>query len=141
MISSGGEGISAPSATRRAMRAERWSPARSQASATNDEPAAIPPAQKYSGISHVHTGGFIIGPCTSGGGSPVRAARLAASTRPSGAGSAGAEAGCRLARRVVGVLAVEERPARVAEVVVVQVDGRALARGLPARGRGGPAER
>src|SRR3954449_3598213 len=87
MISSGGEGISAPSATRRAMRAERRSPARSQASATNEEPAAIPPAQKYSGISHVHTGGFIIGPWTSAGGSPSRAERLAASTSPSGGAS------------------------------------------------------
>src|SRR3954462_4354949 len=93
MISSGGEGSSAPSATRRAMRAERRSPARSQASATNEEPAAIPPAQKYSGISQVHTGGFIIGPCTSGGGSPVRADRFAASTSPSGGAARVAEPG------------------------------------------------
>ena len=46
MISSGGEGISAASATLRATRADLSSPARSQASATNDEPAAIPPNQK-----------------------------------------------------------------------------------------------
>jgi hypothetical protein len=41
-----GDGPSAPSATLRATAAERSSPARSQASATNDEPAAIPPNQK-----------------------------------------------------------------------------------------------
>ena len=84
----GGEGSSAATATRRAIRAERWSPARSQASATNDEPEAMPPNQKYSGTSHVQTGGFIIGPWTTSGGSPVRAERLASSTRPSGGGSA-----------------------------------------------------
>ena len=46
MISSGGEGTSAASATLRATAAESSSPARSQASATNDEPAAMPPNQK-----------------------------------------------------------------------------------------------
>ena len=45
-MSSGGDGMSAASATLRAVSAERWSPERSQASATNDEPAAIPPNQK-----------------------------------------------------------------------------------------------
>jgi hypothetical protein len=45
-ISSGGDGRSAASATLRAVCAERWSPARSHASETNDEPAAMPPNQK-----------------------------------------------------------------------------------------------
>jgi len=44
--SSGGDGISAASATLRDSAAARWSPARSQANATNAEPAAIPPVQK-----------------------------------------------------------------------------------------------
>src|SRR3954451_241805 len=123
-MSSGGHGTSAPSATRRATRAERWSPDRAQARATHDEPAAIPPTQKYSGISHVHTGGFIIGPWTNGGGSPGRAERVRRLDEP---------VGRRVARRVVGVVAVEERPARVRPVVPVQPDGRALARGPPAR--------
>src|SRR5205085_300173 len=48
----------------RATRADRWSPARSHASATNAGPEAIPPNQKYSGTSHVQTAGFIIGPWT-----------------------------------------------------------------------------
>ena len=88
MTSSGGEGASAASETFRASRAERWSPDRSQASATNADPAAMPPNQKYSGTSQVHTGGFIIDRAgwSPGGGSPVRAARLAASTSPSGGG-------------------------------------------------------
>ena len=45
-MSSRGEGMSAASATIRATRAESSSPARSQASATNDDPAAMPPNQK-----------------------------------------------------------------------------------------------
>src|SRR3954469_21501232 len=53
--SSGGDGISAASETRRAIPGGGGSPARSQASATNAEPEAMPPVQKYSGTSHVHT--------------------------------------------------------------------------------------
>ena len=49
----------------------------SQASATNDAPAAIPPVQKYSGTSQVHTGACMIGPCTVSGSGPVRALRAA----------------------------------------------------------------
>ena len=45
-MSSGGEGTSAASATLRATDAECSSPARSHASATNEDPAAIPPNQK-----------------------------------------------------------------------------------------------
>ena len=45
-ISRTGAGATAPSATLRAIAAERWSPAASQASATNAEPDAIPPNQK-----------------------------------------------------------------------------------------------
>jgi hypothetical protein len=46
MISSGAPGSTAPSATLRARAAASWSPAASQAMATNDEPVAIPPNQK-----------------------------------------------------------------------------------------------
>jgi hypothetical protein len=88
MTRSGGDGTSAPSATRRAIRAERWSPDRSQASATNDDPAAIPPNQKYAGTSHVHTGGFISGPCICSGGGPLRARSAAAATCSESARSA-----------------------------------------------------
>src|ERR1019366_10821823 len=91
MISNGGDGSSAPSAILRATRAERSSPARSRASATNDAPAAVPPNQKYSGTSQVHRGGFIIGPWTRAGGSPPRPRRLASATRSGSAGSGEAE--------------------------------------------------
>jgi hypothetical protein len=46
MISSGAHGTTAASVTFRATAAERSSPARSHASATNDEPLATPPNQK-----------------------------------------------------------------------------------------------
>ena len=46
MISSGAHGSTAPSVTRRAMRADSPSPATSHASATKDDPLAIPPNQK-----------------------------------------------------------------------------------------------
>jgi hypothetical protein len=85
LTSSGGQGASAASETRRAIRAERGSPARSQASDTNAEPEAIPPAQKYSGTSQVQTGAFIIPGATSPTG-PVRA-RIAASAIVSGSGA------------------------------------------------------
>src|SRR3954471_14488112 len=73
MISSGAHGTTVPSEIARAILAVRWSPARSHAKATNAEPDAIPPNQKYSGTSHVHTGAFIIPRPTpsSGGISPV----------------------------------------------------------------------
>ena len=74
---SGGHGTTAPTATSRAQRAERRSPARSHASATNDEPAARPPSQKYSGTSQVHTGAFIIPRCTASGISGIRLASSA----------------------------------------------------------------
>ena len=45
-ISSAGDGTQRAERDRRAIRAERWSPARSQASATNDAPEAMPPNQK-----------------------------------------------------------------------------------------------
>jgi hypothetical protein len=44
--SSAGHGATVARATLRAVAAERSSPARSQARATNEEPAAIPPNQK-----------------------------------------------------------------------------------------------
>jgi hypothetical protein len=46
MIRSGGHASTVPAATFRAVAADRWSPERSHASATNDEPAAMPPNQK-----------------------------------------------------------------------------------------------
>jgi len=61
-ISSAGEGATAASETFLAIAAERWSPARSQATATNHEPVATPPNQKYSGTSQVQTGGLMTGP-------------------------------------------------------------------------------
>ena len=42
------------------------SPAASHAAATNAVPEATPPTQKYSGTSHVHTGGLMNGPCDVG---------------------------------------------------------------------------
>jgi hypothetical protein len=72
-MSSGAPPPTAPVATIRAVRAERSSRAISQASAANAAPVAIPPNQKYSGTSHVHTGARII-PCetpASGGMLPV----------------------------------------------------------------------
>ncbi len=84
-ISSGGQGAIAASVTLRATAAERSSPARSQASATNDDPLATPPKKKYSGTSHVHTGAWMTGPCTSTGtSSPPRARRAAARTASRG---------------------------------------------------------
>src|SRR5436305_3561112 len=65
-ISSGGADITVPSATLRASFAEWRSPAASHAAATNDAPEATPPTQKYSGTSHVHTGGLMKGPLISG---------------------------------------------------------------------------
>ena len=44
--SSGGAVVTTPRATLRAIAADRWSPAASQASATNAEPDAMPPTQK-----------------------------------------------------------------------------------------------
>ena len=85
-------------------RAERWSPARSQASATNAEPDAIPPNQKYSGTSHVHTGGFIIGPARR-----RRAGRCGRARRPRRRSRGGPRA-----RRSRVSSPVEVRPARVA---------------------------
>src|ERR1700754_3353106 len=84
-MSSGGDGISAAMVTLRAVRADASSPATSHASATNEAPAAMPPNQKYSGTSQVHTGAGIIGPWTAAGMGPPRPRRLAAATR---AGSA-----------------------------------------------------
>src|SRR4051812_49839728 len=93
MMSSGGDGASAPSATPRGIRAARPSPAMPQASATNEAPAAMPPNQKYSGTSQVHTGAFIIGPCTTAGGSPPRPRRVAAGVGSGAGRAAGGESG------------------------------------------------
>ena len=86
-INSAGAGTTAASATLRATAAERSSPDRSAASATNADPDAIPPSQKYSGISQVHTGAFRNGPRRSAGIASPRIRRFAAATWP-GWGSA-----------------------------------------------------
>ena len=75
-----GAGITEPSATLRATDADHSSPAMSAARATNADPDAIPPSQKYRDISHVHTGGLMNGPCRSSGISPARMRRFAAAT-------------------------------------------------------------
>jgi hypothetical protein len=82
-ISRGAHGTTAATVSLRAIAAERASPARSQPTATNDEPLATPPNQKYSGTSHVHTGALMTGPWTSAGTSvPPRMRRAAARTAP-----------------------------------------------------------
>src|ERR1700709_1114755 len=121
-MSSAGAGISARGATLRAIAAECSSPERSQASATNEAPAAMPPNQKYSGTSQVQTGAFIIGPCTMVGGTPPPPRPWASAPRPVGLGDP-----LGIGRGVGAVARAgpeDARPCRVAPVALVQADRR-----------------